>query len=104
MTQKSPPSPEAIDTTLEVLSNASSREVLLSLSTPSEDSLAQDDLVGPADREHAIELVHHRLPKLDDDGFLKWDRETVELWRGPGFEDARPFLETIRDHGRSGRS
>lgn len=104
MTRELPSSsPGSIDTTLETLSNASRREVLLSLSAPGEESLAQDALVEPADRDHAIELIHVHLPKLDDEGFLEWDRETGELRRGPRFEEARPLLEAVRDHGRPGR-
>lgn len=105
MTQERPsPSPGSIDTTLEALSDASRREILLSLSAPDDVSVSQDDLVGPAGRADAIELVHVHLPKLEEEELLEWDREAGTLRRGPRFEEARPLLETIRDHGRPDRS
>lgn len=104
MTQKLPSSSiGSIDTTLEVLSNASRREILLSLSAPDDAPVARDDLAGPDDRDHAIELVHVHLPKLEDEGFIEWDREAGELRRGPRFEEARPLLKVIHDHGRPDR-
>lgn len=96
-------SPESIDTALEALSEAPRREVLRSLSTPDGGPLAQDDLVGAAGQDRGIELVHVHLPKLDDEDFLEWDREAGELRPGPRFDEARPLLETIREHGRPDR-
>lgn len=103
MTQGSLSSP-SVDTTLEVLSNASRREVLLSLSSPSEGILAQDDLVEPAEQTRTLELIHLHLPKLEDEGFIEWDRERGELRPGPRFEEARPLLVAIREYGRPDRN
>ncbi|MHC3438307.1 DUF7344 domain-containing protein [Natrialbaceae archaeon A-gly3] len=46
-------------------------------------------------------MNHHvHLPKLDDYGFIKWDRSEEVVTRGPRFEEIQPFLELI--DGRQG--
>lgn len=44
-------------------------------------------------RDSATVRLHHvHLPRLDDAGFVTWDREEGVVARGPDFEDVRPFL------------
>jgi len=43
-------------------------------------------------------LVHSHLPKLEEFGFIEWDREADVVTRGPRFDDCRPYLRAIYDH------
>lgn len=53
--------------------------------------------VGEADkgllRTHRI-----HLPKLDEYGFIDWDRETHIVTKGRRFDEIRPFLEQLDGH------
>ncbi len=42
-----------------------------------------------------IEMVHCHLPKLVDEGFIHWNRDTNEIDRGPRFEELQPLLDVI---------
>lgn len=50
-----------------------------------------------------IEIRHNHLPKLDDAGFVDWDRETDTVARGTRFEELSSLLVFIEDDG-DGRS
>jgi hypothetical protein len=43
-------------------------------------------------------MYHNHLPKLDAQGFVRWDRDTHEIERGPRFEEIRPLLELLDSH------
>ena len=45
-----------------------------------------------------IQLVHVHLPKLDDWGFIDWDREAGQVRKGPSWDAIAPILRLIRDH------
>jgi hypothetical protein len=45
-----------------------------------------------------IELVHNHLPKLEDMGFISWDRTANEISKGPNWEEIAPLLKLIHDH------
>ncbi len=49
-------------------------------------------------KEGEISLVHTHLPKLDDAGYIEWDRETGEISKGPRFEEIEPLLELLENH------
>lgn len=49
-----------------------------------------------ADFETALHHIH--LPKLENYGFISWDRATDELTRGPGWADIGPVVELLRDN------
>jgi hypothetical protein len=44
------------------------------------------------------ELVHNHLPKLEQMGFISWNRDTNEISRGPEWEAIAPLLELIHTH------
>lgn len=44
------------------------------------------------------ELHHVHLPKLEDEGFVVWNRDAGEITPGPRFEELRPLLRLLDDH------
>ena len=44
------------------------------------------------------ELYHNHLPKLNEAGFIDWDRETDTITRGPRFEDIQPLVTLMANH------
>ena len=38
------------------------------------------------------------LPKLEDMGYISWDRNTNEISKGPAWDDIAPLLKLIYDH------
>ena len=45
-----------------------------------------------------IEMEHVHLPKLEDYGFIEWNRDEHVVVKGPKFDEVRPFLELLVDH------
>lgn len=43
----------------------------------------------------AVEMTHVHLPKLDEYGFVAWDRESETVFRGSRFEEIMPLLEAV---------
>lgn len=44
------------------------------------------------------ELHHSHLPRLEEPGFIGWNRDTHEVVRGPRFDEIRPLLELMQEH------
>ncbi|ELY62730.1 DUF7344 domain-containing protein [Natronococcus jeotgali] len=44
-----------------------------------------------------IVLYHNHLPRLDDTGFIDWDREQGTVVKGPRFDEVRPLLNVDED-------
>lgn len=42
-----------------------------------------------------IAMYHCHLPKLEDYGYIEWNKETNEIGKGPQFEEIRPLLKWI---------
>ena len=62
--------------------------------------LPDDVHTGEKQRELLVaELFHSHLPQLEELGFIGWERETNDVVKGPKFDEIRPLLELIRDHG-----
>lgn len=49
------------------------------------------------ERLHTL-MFHIHLPHLEDAGFIRWEKETDTVVKGPRFEEIRPFLELIDTH------
>lgn len=70
---------------------------------PQDDDDAQDaeralGIEGGDDALIETQLFHHHLPKLEDLGYIAWDRETGEIRKGPDWEEIEPLLQLLRDH------
>lgn len=99
-----PNSQPSMDTALDVLANRYRRGVLVALldHNPQDD----DDPQIPGDIELAdedletlqIHMTHTHLPKLEDAGFIEWDRDTNTVRKGPRFDEIRPLLDLMQNH------
>ncbi|WP_262179846.1 ArsR family transcriptional regulator [Haloarcula laminariae] len=88
---------------LEVLSNSYRRELLLALleHNPQDDADRDPlDIIDPPLEPEVleVELFHEHLPKLEELGFIEWDRDTGKISKGPDWADIEPVLRLIADH------
>ncbi|AUX08153.1 hypothetical protein AArcSl_0502 [Halalkaliarchaeum desulfuricum] len=84
---------------LDILSESHRRMILLLLKEGTIETQA-DVKVRSGDQKKEVEraLIHTHLPKLDDAGYIEWDRETGEISKGPRFDEIEPLLELIESH------
>ena len=45
-----------------------------------------------------IELIHNHLPKLDEMGYIVWDREHGTIVKGPAWEEIEPVVRLLSDN------
>ncbi len=91
-----------LDELFEVLSHPHRRRILTSLNerNPREEgefSLAELITEEEIDEE-TTGLFHNHLPKLDEAGFIDWDRERHLVRRGPRFAEVEPLIELMVNH------
>jgi hypothetical protein len=92
-----------MDELFQALANVRRRRLLVALL---DHNPQRDDEVVPEDiheGETAIEtlrseLYHSHLPRLEEVGFIRWNRDTHEVVKGPRFDEIRPILELMRNH------
>ena len=91
---------EGFDNALHALSDKYRRQLLLSLleHNPQDDN-DHDPLNLLSETEEAevlqSELVHKHLPKLDDMGYISWNRTTNKISKGPNWDDVSPLLKLM---------
>ena len=88
-----------MDRLLDALSSQRRRLILFTLERGY--TANESDLVfrGPGDQDDVEEeLLHHHLPKLEEAGYIEWDRETGEISKGPRYDEIEPLLTLIEDH------
>jgi hypothetical protein len=87
---------------LDAVGDIQRRKLLVALLThnPQDDESVAIVADESADEEltRLVEMQHVHLPKLEDYGFITWNRDTNEVSKGPNFEEIRPLLELLRDH------
>jgi hypothetical protein len=87
---------------MDALSNPERRELLVALADESEESkileYLQAEHDGSVDSEFEIMTHSVHLPKLDQYGFIDWDRENDTVETGPRFDDIEPLLDMLRPH------
>ena len=97
-------SQSSMDTVLNVLENRYRRRVLVALleRNPQEDDDPHiSSAVELADKDLEtlrIHMTHTHLPKLEEPGFVEWDRDTNSIQQGPQFDEIRPLLELMQNH------
>jgi hypothetical protein len=88
---------------LSALSNPYRRQLLVALLEHNpQDGDDRDplDILSVTEEPEVLEteLVHTHLPKLDDMGFITWNRETNQISKGPRWEEIAPLLELVYAH------
>ena len=91
---------EAPDRVFEALSHPLRRRILASLAGGDANDRYDAETLLPSDANSScwIELDHNHLPRLDEAGFVDWDRERGTVGRGARFEAVRPFLDPPADY------
>lgn len=92
-----------LDSMFAVLSHPYRRRILTMIAerNPRDgDEFAVEELATPEDdlSLFADEAYHGHLPKLDDAGYVEWDREDDVIRRGPRFHEIAPLIALMRDH------
>jgi len=95
------PKRQSLDDRLEALRRLERRRLLLRLSAT--DSRADSSIeFGEPDRAESesakfVTLRQLHLPVLEEQGFVRWDRERHQVTRGPRFDELEPYLEQLRE-------
>ena len=92
------------DDLFQVLANPYRRRLLVALldHNPQDDVPITSAGVTMEDEELErllLEFRHVHLPKLDEYGFVDWNREHEAVVKGPQFDEIRPLLELLDEHG-----
>ena len=85
------------DNCFDALSNGHRRSLLVDLLEENPQRVAEH--LPTSDREQQLRAAayHAHLPRLEDYGFIRWDRATAEIEKGPKFDEIRPLLEFLDD-------
>lgn len=91
------------DETIDALADVQRRHLLVDLVTGRPDYkvnavLKETPKSGEPRRQRYVQLVHIHLPRLEEYGLIRWDRDADEVSRGPAFEQIRPVVELLHDH------
>lgn len=94
---------EVFDDMLYALSNPYQRQLLLALleHNPQDDNDHDPlNLLSGIEEAEVLqsELVHNHLPKLDDMGYISWNRTTNKISKGPNWDDIAPVLKLMYDN------
>lgn len=87
-----------LDEKLDALSHEQRRRLLLALlehplrEVPIE---LGRERAGATSQETRIAMHHTHLPKLEEHGFVRWDRGNGHVVRGPRFEELEPLLVMV---------
>ncbi|RKD94894.1 DUF7344 domain-containing protein [Halopiger aswanensis] len=93
---------DTVDTALEALSHVHRFQLLQSLceEDPQEAVIASvtDSVERGRDvKSVQIELYHLHLPKLEEAGFIEWEREHDQVSKGPNFDTIEKLLERLSE-------
>lgn len=89
-----------IDGALDCLSNAHRRRILVRLYEGCE-AIDLSDLVrhGESDPERLrIKITHVHLPKLEQYGYIQWERDEGEVRRGPDYDAVAPIVRVLHEN------
>lgn len=88
------------DDRIEAMGRVERRRLLLRLSTVGPGENSSVDFGGVATESNGMDplvaMRHLHLPVLEEKGFVRWDRETDRVTRGPRFAELEPLLRLYR--------
>jgi hypothetical protein len=91
-------SSDGMDRVMDILANRHRRLMVLSLKRGGVET-ETDLMFRSSGREEAeMALRHTHLPKLEEAGYVEWNRETGEVSKGSRFDEIEPILELIENH------
>jgi len=81
---------------MDVLSDVHRRRLLIALLEESPQTVETDSASEESRTdERAVLMWHVHLPKLEDFGYIDWDRESTRVTKGPRFEELKPLLTRL---------
>ncbi|MEY7848614.1 hypothetical protein AB7C87_05360 [Natrarchaeobius sp. A-rgal3] len=88
------------DQIAEALGDQERRQILLELldHNPVDGPEALEENDTRETEEHEVELVHTHLPKLDDMGYIVWDRDHDNILKGPNWEEIESVVRLLSDN------
>lgn len=99
---------DQFDSAVTALGNRYRRRLLIALldHNPQDDEDAQQAeqalgaTSGPGTDDEIVEteLIHNHLPKLEELGYISWNRETGAISTGPNWSEIKPLLELLDRH------
>ncbi|WP_418284215.1 ArsR family transcriptional regulator [Halorubrum sp. DTA46] len=91
-----------LDECLDALGHVQRRKLLRALlvHNPQDDESVQVDADESDDEElkRIVGMKHVHLPKLEDYGYIDWNRDSNEISKGAKFKEIRPLLEMLAAH------
>lgn len=93
----------AFDTAIEMMWHPYRRQLLVALLEHNPqagadfDSLSIDSDIDDTE-VHDLLLFHSHLPKLEKNGYIRWNQESGEISRGPNWDEIAPLLELLHNH------
>ena len=89
-----------MDRLLHILANKYRRRLLVALleHNPQDEKNPLAETEGDDIESLKIAMIHSHLPKLEEAGFIEWDRERHAVRKGPRFDQIRPLLELMQSH------
>ena len=88
-----------IDDMIGILSKRQRRLILLTLKhdevIPERDVLFRG---GDEIDDAELQLVHNHLPRLEEAGYIEWDRDSGTISKGPRYDEIKPLLDLIENH------
>jgi hypothetical protein len=88
-----------IERVLTNLCNRRRHQILLLLKQGTVQTETDMMIRGEGDIEEIeTDLTSDHLPKLEEAGYIEWDRDTGEISKGPRFDQIKPLLNIIENH------
>lgn len=92
----------SLDEQLSTVAHATRRRFLLALLEENSIYVAAAESYGSGDetdgRDSRVVMHHAHLPKLDDAGYIEWNRESHRVTKGPQFREIEPLLRILEDY------
>jgi len=88
-----------LDDKLDILSKRQRRLILLTLKHDAEKHETDVLFRGTDDTDDPeLQLIHNHLPRLDEAGYIEWDRDGGTISKGPRYDEIKPLLDLMKNH------